>query len=94
MSNQTLVAVQLNDQSGIAANYSQMRVAGVALTAAPAGTLTLTGVTQSSGSAQTWTTSSAGWSAAPGSGLAWGSLAFSYSNAADKGLAYLILQPL
>jgi hypothetical protein len=94
MSNQILSAVSLDDQAGICANFSQMKVIGVVLKSAPAGTLTMTGVTQSSGLSQTWTTSSAGWSAAPGSGLAWGGLSFSYSNAADKGLAIAIVQPL
>jgi hypothetical protein len=47
--NQILSAVSLDDQSGLCANFSQMRVLGVVMKSAPAGTLTMTGVTQSNG---------------------------------------------
>ncbi len=94
MINPSLIAFQLTDPAGKVANYSQMTVLGVVLTSAPAGTLTLTGVTASDGTAQSWTTSTAGWAAAPGSGKAFGGVAFSYSNPADRGLAVLIVQPV
>ncbi|MDE2565337.1 MAG: hypothetical protein KGL50_06100 [Burkholderiales bacterium] len=88
-----LIAFRLDGQAGRVAPFSQMTALGVVLTGAPAGALTLTGVTQNDGTPQPWTTNAAGWSAAPGSGKAFGGLQFDYSDPADKGLAYLIVQP-
>jgi hypothetical protein len=95
MSNPNFTAIQLSDPSGTAYSVNQMQVLGVLLTSAPTDTLTITGVTQSSGAAQPWTVSTAGWTAAPGSGKAWGNLGFSWSNpGADAGKAFLIVNPL
>jgi hypothetical protein len=92
---QALVGVKLNDLSGLVSDFSKAAIAGIVITSALAGTLTIAGVSQANGSPQSWVIASTtvGWVAAPGSGLAWNPTTFTFSNAADKGNAYALLTP-
>lgn len=93
--NKTLLAISLDDASGIAHDGSRSRVVGVALKSAPAGNITISGVGNLDGSAASWviTAGSTAFSAAPASAFA-KALSFSYANPADAGKAVLIFQPL
>jgi hypothetical protein len=95
MSQQVLVAVKLNDLNGHIGDYSKALIAGVVITSALAGTLTIVGVTTSTGAQQSWVIASTtvGWVTPPGTGICWGLTSFTFSNAADKGNAYALLTP-
>jgi len=95
MSQQVLVAVKLNDLSGHVCNYSKATIAGIVITAALAGTLTIVGVTTSTGAQQSWVIASTtvGWVTPPGTGICWGLTTFTFSNPADEGNAYALLTP-
>lgn len=94
MSNPVGSFAKLADAAGIAVQSGEQHlVAGIVLTSALVGSLTVTGITQSNGSAQSWVIAggSSGWQACPGSGTDGGAgVAFSYGNAADYGKAYLL----
>lgn len=95
MPNQLGTSVVLNDANGIFST-GPARVLGICIKSALAGNLTITGVTQSSGSPQSWVISSgtSGFVAAPGSGQSGGgNLSFSYANAGDYGQAIGLLIP-
>lgn len=81
---------------GIPTNHSQGVVLGVALRSALNGDLTISGVTNSNGSAASWVipAGSTAFSAAPGSQKFWRAVSFAYADVADSGKAVLIFQPL
>lgn len=91
-----LNAVQMNDLTGDITDSTKTNFAGIVLTSALVGSLTITGITTSTGAAQVWTMNAGatGWQACPGSAKSFGLVAFSYTNAADEGNAYAIYQPL
>ena len=71
-------------------------VFGVCVRSALTGTLTITGMTQSSGAAQAWAIApgTSGYVAPPGSTKFFGALRYSLSNAAaDAGKAFVAYQP-
>jgi len=96
MSNQLGSWVKLHDAAGPISNGSQGTVAGVLITAALTGTLTITGVTQSSGAAQSWVipSTSIGSIAVPGNKTFFGPLNYALSNVgADADLAFVLTNP-
>lgn len=75
---------------------SSATVFGVCIKTALTGTLTITGMTQSTGAAQAWVIApgTSGYVAPPGSTKFFGALRYSLSNAAaDAGKAFIAYQP-
>jgi len=77
---------------GSISGHSQGTVFGVCIKSALTGTLTLTGMSQNNGSAQSWVIApgTSGYVAAPGSTKFWGSLSYALTNpGADAGKAFI-----
>jgi hypothetical protein len=89
----------LNGASGDGniSNHSSGSVLGVCCKSALTGTLTITGVTQSNGSAQSWVipSTTSGFVTVPGSGKYFGGLNYVLSNpGADAGKAFIAFAPI
>lgn len=89
MTNPIGMSAVLQDQTGHVCDASSMRVFCVAISSALVGSLTLTGMTQANGAAQSWVIApgTSGYVAPPGIGVAWRLLAYTLSNPADVGKA-------
>jgi hypothetical protein len=90
------LSIVLRDLAGeVTDTPQQCQVFGVAIKTALAGTLTLTGVTNTNGTPASWVipSTSVGVFQAPGSGLA-SSLRYVYSNPADANKALVAWRPL
>jgi hypothetical protein len=93
--NANYVANELDSTAGVCSDFSRAKVKGIILTAALAGNLTVTGVTNSDGTPSSWVinSGSSGWQAPPGSGYT-NRLTYVYANGADAGSAVVLLTPM